>query len=84
MNRLLLALAITAMTATAVFAQSSGPGTAFFGPFSPGGFYSSRPLYQYQGAARPINVSPTTGRTYSTEADYKIQRRNKRPPKTAR
>jgi hypothetical protein len=30
------------------------------------------------GSWRPINVSPTTGRTYSTEADYRIQRRSKR------
>src|SRR5262245_9491647 len=74
MKKLLLIGTVVLLTATSASAQSNGPGTAFFGPFSPGGFHS---CYQCR-TARPINISPTTGRTYSTEADYKAQRRSKR------
>ena len=49
-----------------------------------GGMGRSHGVMPRSGPYRPINVSPTTGRTYSTEADYKAQRRSKRPPMTAR
>jgi hypothetical protein len=67
-----ITIAAAATIAAPAYAQSSGPGTAFYGPFSPGGYWSQAP----RGTARAININPATGRTYSTEADYKVQRRS--------
>jgi hypothetical protein len=57
-------------------AHAQREGGAFFGPFSRG---DSSGASGYVGHARPINVSPTTGRPYDTGApDYRVQRRSKR------
>jgi len=49
---------------------------SFFGP--PTGSCCNQFVYPSGGPWRPINISPTTKRTYSPEADYKVQRRSKR------
>jgi len=59
----------------AAHAQSNYTGGSFFGPTSGSSVHSVYTGRQYY--VRPINISPTTGRTYSTEADYKTRRRPK-------
>ena len=50
-------------------------GGSFFGP--PSGSCCNQ-FIQRTPPWRPINISPATGRTYSPEADYRVQRRSKR------
>jgi hypothetical protein len=72
MKKLLLSGVAALFLATGT-AHAQREGGAFFGPFSRG---DSSGASGSVGQARPINISPTTGRTYSTEADYyKPQRR---------
>jgi hypothetical protein len=57
-------------------AHAQREGGAFFGPFSRG---DSSGASGSVGQARPINISPTTGRPYDKGApDYRVQRRSKR------
>ena len=74
-KKLLLTGTIVLLMATGT-AHAQREGGAFFGPFSRGNSSgASGPV----GQARPINVSPTTGRPYDTAApDYRVQRRSKR------
>jgi len=75
-QKLLLTSIAALLLATGV-AHAQREGGAFFGPFSHGD--SSGGASVPVGQARPINVSPTTGRPYDTGApDYRVQRRSKR------
>jgi hypothetical protein len=70
MKNLLFGIAALLLATGTAHAQSPA---AFWGPGA-----APAQVYPPSGPWRPINVSPTTGRTYSKEADYKLQRRNKR------
>ncbi len=75
MKKLLLS-GIAALFLATGAAHAQREGGAFFGPFSRG---DSSGASGSVGQARPINVSPTTGRPYDTGApDYRVQRRSKR------
>jgi hypothetical protein len=76
-----LLIGIVALFLSTGMAHAQREGGAFFGPFSRGSSMGGAP--GGGGYARPINISPTTGRTYSTEADYPkskhhVQRKSKR------
>jgi len=72
----LLLSGIAALFLATGAAHAQREGGAFFGPFSRG---DSSGASGSVGQARPINVSPTTGRPYDTGApDYRVQRRSKR------
>ncbi len=75
MKKLLLS-GIAALFLATGAAHAQREGGAFFGPFARG---DSSGASGSVGQARPINVSPTTGRPYDTGApDYRVQRRSKR------
>ena len=72
MKKLLLTSIAALFLATgAAHAQSANMGGSFFGPGRQvvHSVYAGR---QYN--IRPINISPRTGRTYSTEADNRLVR----------
>jgi hypothetical protein len=53
MRTLLVILVV--LFATSAYAQSSGPGTSFWGPNAPGGYFANRSGWA-PGSACPINL----------------------------
>jgi hypothetical protein len=74
-----LAIAIVALACTASAAQAQ----TYFGG-SDGGMGRSHGAMPRPGPYRAINISPTTGRTYTVEADYLPKHKKRKGTATVR
>jgi hypothetical protein len=54
----IITIAAAAIIAAPAYAQSSGPGTAFYGPFSPGGYWSQAPRGTARASAARLAAIP--------------------------